>query len=247
VTIVSRICAHGLAVKWFASVSILVIQHDADKGLGLFAPPLAAAGLELDVRFAGHGELELGDHAAVVALPGVANPVDETPAIISTREVLRDALRRQVPVFGICLGGELLAEAAGGLTRQCPPEWGFREVALLPAAREDDLLGDLPEHVTVFQAHDYGFDLPPGAVALAGSADAVQAFRVGANAWGIQFHPEPTLEMLDGWTAALGHLMQANGVDPELTRRLGRRYVPEWRDHADAIARRFAAAMHASV
>jgi GMP synthase (glutamine-hydrolysing) len=241
VTIVSRICVRGLAVKWFASVSILVIQHDADKGLGLFAPPLAAAGLELDVVFAGHGELELGDHAAVIALPGVANPVDETPAISSTREVIRDALRRQVPVFGICLGGELLAEAAGGHTHKCRPEWGFREVALLPAAREDDLLADLPERVTVFQAHDYGFDLPPGAVALAGAADAVQAFRVGANAWGIQFHPEPTLEMLDGWTTVLGHLMQANGVDPELTRRLGRRYVPEWRAHADSMARRFAA------
>jgi len=232
---------HGLAVKWFASVSILVIQHDADKGLGLFAPPLAAAGLELDVVFAGHGELELGDHAAVIALPGVANPVDETPAISSTREVLRAALRQRVPVLGICLGGELLAEAAGGLTRPCPPEWGFREVALLPAAREDDLLADLPGQVTVFQAHDYGFDLPPGAVALAGAADAVQAFRVGANAWGIQFHPEPTLEMLDAWTTVLGHLMQANGVDPERTRRLGRRYVPEWRERADAMARRFAA------
>ena len=232
---------HGLAMKWFASVSILVIQHDADKGLGLFAPPLAAAGLELDVVFAGHGELELGDHAAVIALPGVANPVDETPAISSTREVLRAALRQRVPVLGICLGGELLAEAAGGLTRPCPPEWGFREVALLPAAREDDLLADLPGQVTVFQAHDYGFDLPPGAVALAGAADAVQAFRVGANAWGIQFHPEPTLEMLDAWTTVLGHLMQANGVDAERTRRLGRRYVPEWRERADAMARRFAA------
>jgi GMP synthase (glutamine-hydrolysing) len=230
-----------VAVKWFAGMSILVIQHDADKGLGLFAPPLAAAGLELDVVFAGHGELELGDHAAVIALPGVANPVDETPAISSTREVLRAALRQRVPVLGICLGGELLAEAAGGLTRPCPPEWGFREVALLPAAREDDLLADLPGQVTVFQAHDYGFDLPPGAVALAGAADAVQAFRVGANAWGIQFHPEPTLEMLDAWTTVLGHLIQANGVDPERTRRLGRRYVPEWRERADAMARRFAA------
>ncbi len=228
-------------MKWFASVSILVIQHDADKGLGLFTPPLAGAGLELDVVFAGHGELELGDHEAVIALPGVANPVDQTPAVISTRDVLRDALRQQVPVFGICLGGELLAEAAGGVTHPCPPEWGFHEVALLPAAREDALLADLPEQVTVFQAHDYGFDLPPGAVALAGSPDAVQGFRVGANAWGIQFHPEPTLETLDGWTTVLGHLMQANGVDPELTRRLGGRYVPEWRAHAGSMARRFAA------
>jgi GMP synthase (glutamine-hydrolysing) len=231
----------------FAKVSILVIQHDADKGLGVFVPPLVEAGLELDVRFAGHGDLELGDHGAVIALPGVANPVDQTPAIHSTREVLRDALRQGVPVFGICLGAELLAEAAGGLTRPCAPEWGYREVSLQPTASEDDLLADLPPQFEVFQAHDYGFDLPPGAVELAGSPGAVQAFRVGANAWGVQFHPEPTLEMLDGWTRALGHLMQANGVDPEATRRLGRRYVPEWREHAAAMSRRFAAAVQAAV
>jgi GMP synthase (glutamine-hydrolysing) len=223
-------------------MSILVIQHDPDKGLGLFAPPLAAAAFELDVVFAGHGELELGRHSAVVALPGVANPVDETPAVSSTRDVLRDALRQQVPVLGICLGAELLAEAAGGSTHACKPEWGYREVSLLPAAGQDALLGDLPAQFATFQAHNYGFDLPPGAVALAGSSDAVQAFRVGENAWGVQFHPEPTLEMLDGWTAALGHLMQANGVDPEMTRRLGRRYVPEWQAYAASMARGFAAA-----
>jgi GMP synthase-like glutamine amidotransferase len=227
-------------------MSILVIQHDPDKGLGQFVPPLTAAGLELAVRFAGHGELELGDHAAVIALPGVANPDEGTPAIESTREALVDALRRRVPVLGICLGAELLAEAAGGTTRPCAPEWGYREVALLPGAREDALLGDLPGQFTVFQAHTYGFGLPPGAVSLAGSPDAVQAFRVGENAWGVQFHPEPTLEMLDGWTAALGHLMQASGTDPELTRRLGRRHVPEWQAYAASMARGFAAAVRAS-
>jgi hypothetical protein len=61
----------------------------------------------------------------------------------------------------------------------------------------------------------------------------------------VQFHPEPTLEMLDGWTRALGHLMAANGVDPELTRRLGRAHVPVWTEHAAAMARRFAAVVTA--
>jgi GMP synthase (glutamine-hydrolysing) len=233
-------------VKWFADMSILVIQHDADKGLGLFAAPLADEGFDLDVCFAGHGELDLDGHAGVIALPGVANPDDKAPAVASTRALLAEALRRRVPVLGICLGAELLAEAAGGLTRPCTPEWGYREVALAPAAREDGLLGDLPSRFSVFQAHNYAFGLPPGAVALAGPPDALQAFRVGADAWGVQFHPEPTLEMLDAWTTALGHLMQANGVDPEATRRLGRRYVPEWNERAASMARRFAAVVRAA-
>jgi GMP synthase (glutamine-hydrolysing) len=225
---------------------ILVIQHDPDKGLGLFMQPLADASLELDIHFAGHGELALGDHhTGVIALPGVADPVDETLAVAATREVLRDALRRGLPVLGICLGAELLAEAAGAATSACPPEWGYCEVSLGPAAGEDGLLGDLPERFGVFQAHNYGFELPPGAVALAHSPGAVQAFRVGSSAWGLQFHPEPTLEMLDGWTHALGATMEANGVDPEETRRLARRYVPAWSEHAAAMTRRFAAAVAA--
>jgi GMP synthase (glutamine-hydrolysing) len=224
---------------------ILVIQHDADKGLGLFERPLEAAPLELDVRFAGQEEIEPADHAAVIALPGVANPDEESLAITATRAALREALDRGLPVLGICLGAELLAQAAGAVSSPCPPEWGYRDVALTPAAREDELLGALPERFDVFQAHAFGFDLPAGAVALAGSNGAPQAFRVGACAWGVQFHPEPTLMMLDGWTRALGHLMQANGVDPEVTRTLGRQHVPAWSERAAEMARRFAAVVRA--
>lgn len=225
---------------------ILVIQHDGDKGLGVFTPSLVDASLELDVQFAGHGELELSDHAAVIALPGVANPDEDTLAVHSTRNIIGEALLRGLPVLGICLGAELLAEAAGAGTYPCPPEWGYREVALLPAAREDDLLRDLPESFEVFQAHTFACELPAGAVALAGDDGALQAFRVGTTAWGIQFHPEPTLAMLDGWTRSLGHFMQASGVDPETTRQLGRRHVPEWSERASAMGRRFAAVIQAA-
>ena len=169
----------------------------------------------------------------MIALPGVANPVDETVAVTSTREVLREALARGVPVLGICLGAELLAEAAGGRTHPCSPEWGYCEVTLEPAASEDDLLGRPAAAVR---------GLPGAQLRLATcrrepSPSPVRPARCrpsasGSNAWGVQFHPEPTLEMLDSWTHALGHLMQANGVDPEVTRRLGRRYVPEWSAHA---------------
>jgi GMP synthase (glutamine-hydrolysing) len=225
---------------------ILVIQHDPDKGLGLFEPSLTAAGLELDVRFAGRDEIEPADHAAVIALPGVANPDEDSVAITATRAALGEALRRALPVFGICLGAELLAQAAGAAANPCTPEWGYREVALTTAAAEDALLGALPERFDVFQAHNFGFDLPAGAVELATLDGGVQAFRVGDSAWGVQFHPEPTLAMLDGWTHALGHLMEANGVDPERTRSLGRRHVPAWSARADEMGRRFTAVVRAA-
>jgi GMP synthase (glutamine-hydrolysing) len=225
---------------------ILVIQHDADKGLGLFERPLTEAGLELDVRRAGCDDVGLAGHAAVIALPGVANPDDDAPAITATRATLREALRTGLPALGICLGAELLAEAAGGSSRPCAPEWGYREVELAPAAAGDALLGALPARFDVFQAHDFGCDPPAGAAALAGSAGALQAFRVGDSAWGMQFHPEPTLAMLESWTRALGHVLAANGADPEATRALARRHVPAWSERVAEMGRRFAAVARAS-
>ena len=67
-----------------------------------------------------------------IALPGLADPDENTEAVTSTRAVLRDALARDLPVLGICLGAELLAEAAGARTRRCEPEFGFHPLTLAP-------------------------------------------------------------------------------------------------------------------
>lgn len=218
----------------------LVVQHDPDKGLGLLEQPLRYAGVELDVRMAGRDPVELDGHAAVVALPGLANPEDGTVAVDETRETLRQALRRGVPALGICLGAELLAEAAGGRVRPCPPEYGYFRVAVEPSAALDPLLGGLPAEVEAFQAHSFAVELPPKAVVLARSESAVQAFRVGERAWGIQFHPEPTFEMLEGWLRTIEPVMRRNGVDPAGTAERAREQVPLWAERAARIAGAFA-------
>jgi GMP synthase (glutamine-hydrolysing) len=121
---VTGICGSPGGLKSPACMRILVIQHDADKGLGLFERPLEDASLALDVRFAGQEEVEPADHAAVIALPGVANPDENSLAVTATRAALQEALRRGVPALGICLGAELLAQAAGATSSPCPVEWG---------------------------------------------------------------------------------------------------------------------------
>ena len=156
-------------VKWSARMRILVIQHDADKGLGLFDAAAARPRIELDIQFAGHGELELAGHAAVIALPGVANPDDATSAVDATRDVLREALRqraadpRHLPRRGAAGGG------GGRRPRPVHAGVGVPRGRARAAGRDDALLGDLPARFDVFQAHDYGFELPPDAVALAHS------------------------------------------------------------------------------
>ena len=220
----------------------LVVQHDVDKGLGLLEPPLRDAGVELDVRMAGRDPIELDGHAAVVALPGLADPVDDTAAVNETRETLRTALRRGVPALGICLGAELLAEAAGGRVRPCPPEYGYCRVAVEPSAAVDPLLGGLPAEVEAFQAHGFAIDLPAEAVTLARSRHAVQAFRLGERSWGIQFHPEPTFAMLESWLRTIDAVMRRNGLAPAEAAERGREQVPLWTERAARMARGFAAA-----
>ncbi|HUG65448.1 MAG TPA: type 1 glutamine amidotransferase [Gaiellaceae bacterium] len=116
---------------------------------------------------------------------------------------LRDVLAAGVPVFGVCLGSQMLARASGaavGPARE--PEIGWLDVSLTPAGAEDPVLGTLPSPAMVFQWHHYVFGLAPGASALAESAVCLQAFRLeGLPAWGIQFHAEVTGPMVNAWIA----------------------------------------------
>lgn len=220
---------------------LLVVQHDADKGLGLLEPPLRASGLELDVRSAGRDPIVLDGHAGVVALPGLANPSDETPAVLETRALLRAALSRDLPILGICLGAELLAQAAGAEARRCRPEYGYCRVVLSPDGPSDPLLGSLPAEFSAFQAHAYAASLPGGAVELAESEHALQAFRLGGRAWGIQFHPEPTPAMIASWIGTIGRDMEQSGVLPEEVAVQARERTAVSADRAARIAEGFAA------
>jgi GMP synthase-like glutamine amidotransferase len=228
-----------LAAAMLAWMRFLIVQHDEDKGLGLLAEPLREQGAELDVRMAGRDRVELDGHAAVIALPGLADPVDGTVAVDTTREVLRAALGRGLPTLGICLGAELLAEAAGARVRACPPEFGYCRVLLDPASASDPLFHDLPTELEVFQAHGYATELPEEAVSLARSEHSLQAFRLGEHAWGVQFHPEPTAEMIASWVGSIDRELARSGIRPDEVLARARVQVPVWTELGSRIAERF--------
>ncbi len=155
----------------------------------------------------------LPDHdevAGAVVMGGPMN-VDETdrhPELGAEREWLAGAVRRDMPVLGICLGAQLLARALGGEVRPGKvPELGYASVEVLDP--NDPVLGALSPTTTVLHWHNDVFDLPDGAQHLGRSAQTeVQAFRHG-NAWGILFHPEADFALLEAWLAVPEMLREA--------------------------------------
>jgi GMP synthase (glutamine-hydrolysing) len=147
----------------------------------------------------------LPDHDEVAGAVVMGGPmgVDETerhPGLATERDWLAEALRRKMPLLGICLGAQLLARALGAEVRPGErPELGFAPVEILDP--EDPILGALAPSTTVLHWHGDVFDLPEGAQHLARSAKTeVQAFRKG-NAWGVLFHPEADSALLEAWLA----------------------------------------------
>ena len=202
----------------------LVITHTESEDPGTLAIWLPAAGLELDVVEPWRGDAlpdRVTDHAALVVMGGPQQAWDDgsAPWLADVKRLLRQAVEDGLPVFGICLGAQLLAEATGGRVAPCEegPELGARLVGMRDVAAGDPVFWDLPMSPVVVQWHwDQVVDLPPGAVLLASSPRCVhQAFRVGECAWGIQFHVETPPAMVERWVLADTDGVVEAGLDPE--------------------------------
>lgn len=155
------------------------------------AKPLAGQGLPAHEEVAG---------AVVMGGPMGVDEVERFPGLAAEREWLAEAVGRGMPVLGICLGAQLLARALGAAVRPGEgPEIGFAPVQLHDDA--DPVLGALAPSAEVLHWHGDVFELPEGAVSLASSARTEhQAFRHG-SAWGVLFHPEADLALLEAWLA----------------------------------------------
>jgi GMP synthase-like glutamine amidotransferase len=176
----------------------LVVEPAASDPVGRLGDWLTAAGLQLDVVAEAQS---LDGYGGLVVLGGPQSANDAS--LEPVRQLLRDAVTREVPTLGVCLGGQLLAAANGGRVQPSPegPEIGAALVAKRQAASTDPLFGALPITPDVIQWHfDAITALPPGAVQLASSPVCEhQAFRLGRLAWGVQFHIETTPAVLRLW------------------------------------------------
>lgn len=179
------------------------------------------------------------EYDAVLVFGGQMNvdEEDDHPWLRGEAELVRGLVAREVPLFGVCLGGQILAKAAGAHVGPSPePERGFVRAMLTEDADDDPIFGQLPREFDVFCMHEYAFHVPEGAVELARSSVCSQAFRLGERAWGIQFHPEIRAEQVAEWVRR-SQRPNGDAIVAELRER-----IDEWQDFGSTLCRAFLAA-----
>lgn len=201
-----------------ANPTVLVVQHDLDSPLAALEPPLTALGVRTATwRALSQPEPPEGGFDGLIVLGGTVNPdgTDGDAPLDREREEIAAAHARGVPVLGICLGAQLIAQALGGSAqRMSEGELGWVRIELDPAAADDPLLTGTPPTMSVLEWHNYACSPPAGAVRLGHSPACVQAYRVGERTWGLQFHVEATRPLLEEWTVAGASELEARAVRP---------------------------------
>jgi GMP synthase-like glutamine amidotransferase len=207
---------------------VLVVQHQESCGVERLGEWLGEALVEVQVLRMHEGAALPSSLKGVGGLVVMGGDADAFPApdgspslpyLPRLSALLQEAVEQRVPTLGVCLGGQLLAQALGGRVGRAAagPELGAQLVAKRDIAADDPLFAAVPFLPDVYQWHrDEILALPDGAVHLAASPRVTfQAFRVGDRAWGLQFHIECGEEMLRGWAATDRDWLRELGLDPE--------------------------------
>jgi GMP synthase-like glutamine amidotransferase len=226
-------------------VRVLQVVHELDAGAGVFSAP--GHDFVTWVPSSGPPPDEPVNTFDAIMVYGGSMHVDQNdghPWLAPEKTFLRDAIATGMPILGVCLGCQLLAEAAGAQPeRMSEPEIGWYEIEITEAGAADPVVGPLAPSVELFEWHHYAAPLPPGAVALARTPSSLQAFRLdGKPAWGFQFHAEVTREnlfsWLDGWEKSEA---VETSLDPERIRADSELRIEDQNEIGRGIAERFLA------
>ena len=185
---------------------IMVVQHVGHEPLGVLNPMLKAAGFRIRyVNFGRHPHLlpKLDGYFGLVILGGPMGvyEADRHAHLQVEMKLIEEAIKRDIPVLGICLGAQLVAHVLGAHVRKAPQwEMGWCNISLTPEGRKDPLFNKYDKNEKIFQLHQDMFDPPKAATHLAFSELCPgQAFRYGKKVYGLQFHLEADQPMILRW------------------------------------------------
>ncbi len=204
----------------------LILQHGEWGPPALLGEWATTRGLGYDIHRADRNEPlpQLNGQLFIASLGSDRNPRDtDVPAVRNELEFIERAVKKDIPVLGLCYGGQVLAHVLGADVEPAPaPELGWHTIN----TRAPEIVPPGPW----LQWHYHRFTLPPGAEELAHSEIAVQAFARGRHL-GVQFHPESTIDIVAEWARLDHDRITRLGIED------GQAMLDRGRHHADAARR----------
>jgi GMP synthase (glutamine-hydrolysing) len=183
------------------------------------ANALGPIDIDLEIVDAEHGAFlpKREECAGVVITGSHAMVTANMPWSVRLEKWIKSLLNARIPVFGICYGHQLLAQATGGLVDFHPrgKEIGTVCVQLLPSCSDDPIFQALPKSFLVHVTHSQTvLRLPKAAVCLAANThEPNHAFRLGECAWGVQFHPEYDVGIMRSYIQEQANELESAGVE----------------------------------
>ena len=225
----------------------LVLQHIGCEDLGTIEQAMIHRGISYRyVRLFDGDPLpeDIKNYSGLIILGGPMNVYEEDvyPYLKDEDILIKEAVKRRIPVLGICLGGQLIAKATGAkVNKGTKKEIGWYDLLLTPGGKADKVFKNSPERLTVFQWHGDTFDIPSDATLLAGSVlFPNQAFRIGDNIYGLQFHLEVTQKMISRWINEYkDELSSLDYIDPEKIIKDTDKHIKTLSQHAELFYNRF--------
>ncbi|MGD8353072.1 MAG: type 1 glutamine amidotransferase [Pseudomonadota bacterium] len=182
---------------------LIVLRHVPYEGPGLIEDMLEGRGMPYKVMdvFEEGLPLSAAGLTGIVSMGGPMSVNDGSREIEKEKELFREAMDRDVPILGVCLGAQIIASAMGArIYAGNRPEVGWGNVNLTPEGLSDPLMAGVDSDLPVLHWHAETFDLPQNAVRLAWSDEFEnQAFRAGEKTYGLQFHLETDEDMILEW------------------------------------------------
>jgi GMP synthase (glutamine-hydrolysing) len=195
---------------------LVILQHEPDDPPGSVAVALRDLGVPFEVRRLDEDDAlpEWPDEASGIIVLGGSMHVTQTrehPFLADEIKLMRRIVHEGGPVWGICLGAQLLALAAGGdVYKRKKSEVGWVSIEKVA---QDPLLRGVSSPFVAFGWHDYSCTVPATSHLIARTGDGVQAFRAGGRAWATQFHPEVDAAMAPHWVKDAAEEHHEQGED----------------------------------